>query len=51
MYKEDSALTNLKWLICHQTKPYIMSLNLIIQHTYLFIQKIYPIKPMSLLFY
>ena len=21
MYKEDLALNNLEWLICHQTKP------------------------------
>ena len=21
MYKDDSALNNLKWLICHRTKP------------------------------
>ena len=21
MYKEDSALNNLQWLICHKTKP------------------------------
>ena len=22
MYKKDLALNNLRWLICHQTKPY-----------------------------
>ena len=24
MYKEDLALNNLQWLICHKTKPRVM---------------------------
>ena len=27
MYKEDLALKNLQWLICHKTKPNFSKLN------------------------
>ena len=49
MYKEDSALNNLQWLICHKTQP-----NQIIYIQYIRIKKIrhkityngwYAIKP------
>ncbi len=38
MYKEDLALINLKWLICHKTQPnqIIMPLNKIETIIYLF---------------
>ena len=26
MYKDDLALNNPQWLICHQTKPYIFNI-------------------------
>ena len=29
MYKEDLALNNLQWLICHKTQPNLLSIKLI----------------------
>ena len=26
MYKQDLALNNLQWLICHKTKPYVFNI-------------------------
>ena len=36
MYKEDLALNNLQWLICHKTQP-----NQIIYITYMCIKRIW----------
>ena len=33
MYKEDFALNNLEWLICHKTQP-IQQHNLILAHIF-----------------
>ena len=33
MYKEDLALNNLQWLICHKTKPNLITLSHIQQES------------------
>ena len=39
MYKEDLALNNLQWLVCHKTKPNQTKPNQITYYIYIYIER------------
>ena len=42
MCKQNSALNNLQWLICHKTQPNQSKLNILLKHMYCYVLSFSP---------